>query len=301
MSDLAFTDTHVHFYDLRDPALHYSWLVPDPEPAAGAAEEDDETGNRDALKAVRYWADDFIAESRLAGTTKAVHVQAAIGIEDPVEETRFVQGFADRLGFPLTIVAFADLTAGDAERVIERHLEYPGVCGIRDLRYDDYLTDPRWERGYALLEQHGLVCCDDPLVPVMSDAVALVKRYPGITYCIDHAGFPRRRDADYFEAWKRGMRSLAALDHTVVKISGLGMCDHRWTVDSIRPWVLECIDAWGVERSFFGTNWPVDRLFSSYTDVVQAYRRIIADFSRDEQKALFSGNADRIFRLNPAA
>ena len=84
-------------------------------------------GNHDALKAVRYWADDFIAESRLAGTTKAVHVQAAIGIEDPVEETRFVQGFADRLGFPLTIVAFCDLTSDDAERVIERHLEYQAV------------------------------------------------------------------------------------------------------------------------------------------------------------------------------
>ena len=293
MSDLEFTDTHVHFYDLRDPGLHYSWLVPD-------AEEDPDLGNHDALKAVRYWADDFIAESRLAGTTKAVHVQAAIGIEDPVEETRFVQGFADRLGFPLTIVAFCDLTSGDAERVIERHVEYPGVCGIRDLRYDDYLTDPRWERGYALLERHGLVCCDDPLVPVMGDAVKLVERYPSITYCIDHTGFPRRRDPEYFEEWKRGMRSLAALDHTVVKISGLGMCDHRWTVDSIRPWVLECIDAWGVERSFFGTNWPVDRLFSSYTDVIQAYRQIIADFSRDEQVALFSGNADRIFRLTPA-
>ena len=64
--------------------------------------------------------------------------------------------------------------------------------------------------------------------------------------------------------------------------------------------MLECIDAWGVERSFFGTNWPVDRLFSSYTDVIQAYRQIIADFSHDEQVALFSGNADRIFRLTPA-
>ena len=75
------------------------------------------------------------------------------------------------------------------------------------------------------------------------------------------------------------------------------MCDHGWTVDSIRPWVLECIDAWGVERSFFGTNWPLDRLFSSYSDVIQAYRQIISGFSRDEQVALFSGNADRIFGL----
>jgi predicted TIM-barrel fold metal-dependent hydrolase len=83
-----------------------------------------------------------------------------------------------------------------------------------------------------------------------------------------------------------------------VKISGLGMCDHAWTVDSIRPWVLTCIELFGAERSFFGTNWPVDRLFSSYGDVVGAYAEIVSGFSEDEQRALFSGNANRIFRLD---
>jgi hypothetical protein len=75
------------------------------------------------------------------------------------------------------------------------------------------------------------------------------------------------------------------------------MADHRWTVESLRPWVLECIDAWGTERAFFGTNWPVDRLSSSYGDVLDAYVELIADFTADEQAALFSGNANRIFRL----
>ncbi len=77
------------------------------------------------------------------------------------------------------------------------------------------------------------------------------------------------------------MRALAGPDNTVVKISGLGMVDHRWTVESLRPWVLECIDAWGVERSFFGTNWPVDRLYSSYGDLVDAYRELVSDFTAD--------------------
>jgi predicted TIM-barrel fold metal-dependent hydrolase len=63
--------------------------------------------------------------------------------------------------------------------------------------------------------------------------------------------------------------------------------------------VLACIEAFGVERSFFGTNWPVDRLFSSYGDVLDAYEQIIAGFNEDEQRALFSGNAKRIFRLDP--
>ena len=83
----------------------------------------------------------------------------------------------------------------------------------------------------------------------------------------------------------------------VVKISGLGMGEVRWTTESIRPWVLSCIEAFGVERSFFGTNWPVDRLFSSYPDVLNAYAEIIAGFPPDEREAMFSGNAERIFRI----
>jgi predicted TIM-barrel fold metal-dependent hydrolase len=97
--------------------------------------------------------------------------------------------------------------------------------------------------------------------------------------------------------WKRELTDLAEAPNVVIKISGLGMCDNTWTVDSIRPWVLTCIEAFGTERSFFGTNWPVDRLYSSYPDVVNAYAQIIRDFSKDEQVALFSGNAERIFRI----
>ena len=48
-----------------------------------------------------------------------------------------------------------------------------------------------------------------------------------------------------------------------MKISGLGMMDRRWTVELPRSWVLGSIDAFGVDRVVFGTNWPVDRLFSS--------------------------------------
>jgi predicted TIM-barrel fold metal-dependent hydrolase len=135
------------------------------------------------------------------------------------------------------------------------------------------------------------------MVEVMADAARLVERHPGITYCVDHAGFPRSRDREYFEEWKAGMRRLAALPNTVVKISGLGMCDHEWTVESWRPWVLECIDAWGTERSFFGTNWPVDRIFSSYGDVLDAYDELTSDLPEAERQALFNGNARRVFRL----
>ena len=53
----------------------------------------------------------------------------------------------------------------------------------------------------------------------------------------------------------------------------------------------------GVSHPVFGTNWPIDRLFSSYPDVLDSYARIIADFAPVEQEAMFSGNAERIFRI----
>ena len=82
-----------------------------------------------------------------------------------------------------------------------------------------------------------------------------------------------------------------------MKISGLGMCDPLWTVETLRPYVLGSIDAFGTHRVVFGTNWPVDRMFSSYPDVINAYAEIISGFATTEQVAMFSGNAERMFRI----
>ncbi len=52
-----------------------------------------------------------------------------------------------------------------------------------------------------------------------------------------------------------------------------------------------------MDRVVFGTNWPVDRMFSSYPDLVNAYAKIISGFTRDEQLAMFSHNAEKLFRI----
>jgi predicted TIM-barrel fold metal-dependent hydrolase len=290
MTRPSFTDTHVHFYDRSHPSLRWDWLLPEAE--------DPELGDYSAIKAQRYVAEDFLAETRFAGVGNVVHVQAAIGSDDPVEETRWLDASAERTGAPHGIVGYCDFAAPGAAEVLRGHVEASRrVCGIRDLRYDDYLTDERWCTAAASLAQLGLVLCDDPLVEAMPDLARLAAANPELTICIDHAGFPHERTREYFERWREGMRTLAACPNTVVKISGLGMADHAWTVDSLRDWVLACIDLWGTERSFFGSNWPVDRLYSGYGDVVAAYWELIADCSAEEQARLFHGNADRIFGL----
>ena len=289
MARLPFVDSHVHYWDLQDPILRYDWLMPDwVHPVLG---------NIDAIKVQRYMAPDFIAETRFQNVTKAIHVQAAIGIDDPVEETRWLQRQADATGFPHGIVAHCDLTAPNAQDVIERHLESPNLRGIRDFGQGDYLADPAWQRGYGLLARYGLVFCIDPTLETMDKARALADTNPDVILSIDHAGYPHERTPEYFDRWRQGMATVAGAPNVICKISGLGMRDNAWTVDSWRPWVHACLELFGVERCFFGTNWPVDRQYSSYGDVLDAYEVLVADLTDDEQTALFSANTERIFSI----
>ena len=291
MGRLPFTDTHVHFHDFSYTKLRWDWLTPGSEPA-------DTIGDYSAIQAQRYRAEDFLSETRFQNVDRVIHVQAALGSADPVEETRWLQAQADRTGAPHGIVAHATLDDPGVGLTIDRHAESANLRAIRDLRYDDYLVNPDWLRGLAEIERHGLVLCDDPLVDQLGHLATVAERHPGLTICVDHAGFPRRRDDEYFREWLAGMTKIAKNANTVVKISGLGMCDHAWTLDSLRPWVTSCLELWGPSRSFFGSNWPVDRLFSSYSDVLDAYAELIADYTDAEQRAMFNGNARRVFNLD---
>jgi predicted TIM-barrel fold metal-dependent hydrolase len=93
------------------------------------------------------------------------------------------------------------------------------------------------------------------------------------------------------------MRSLAAQPNVQVKISGLGMVDWNWTEESIRPFVLDTIEIFGVERCMFASNFPVDKLYSSFGTLYRAFRSIVSDFSFGERRKLFSDNALATYRI----
>ena len=290
MSKLEFVDTHFHLWDLDHPDLYYAFLQPDfVHPQLGE--------RLDALKRANYLVEDYIAETRDSNVVKAVHVQAALGIEDPVKETEWLQAAADRTGFPHAIIAYANLKDPRVEEQLARHCEYPNVRGIRDFSEGDYLVDPAFHRGYALLERFNLVCSLDCYWENMTRARDLARKFPDVVMVLDHAGFPQERTDSYFKDWQQGIRALAEAENVVCKISGLGMADFNWTVDSIRPWVLHCIDAFGPERCMFGSNWPIDSLFSTFDVLIDAYTEIIAGFSHDEKVAMFSANAEKVYRI----
>ena len=289
MSELEFVETHVHLWDLRHPKVTYDWLGPDAEFSQVGPDFDDL--KRD------YLADDFVAETRAANVTRAVHVQAALGTADPADETEWLQAESERTGFPHAAVVYVELGLPSAQAELERHLRYPVTRGVRDFDAADALGDPAYHRGYRLLERYGLVASMNVRLEHMAAVRDIARRFPDIPAVVDHCGLPESRTDEYFQAWRQAMSVAAEAENVHCKISGLGMRDWNWTVESITPWVLHCIEAFGPARCVFGTNWPVDRLYSSYDTVIDAYREIVSGFSLDEQAAMFAGNAERLYRI----
>ena len=161
----------------------------------------------------------------------------------------------------------------------------------------DALNSPVWRSNLRLLERYRLSFDLFVRPDQAASAVDVLDSTPGVLFILGHAGMPDRREDADLSRWRRALQLLSRCPNLVVKISGLGMFDRAWTVDRIRPIVLDTIDAFGPERCMFGSNFPVDRMMSSYARLWEAFARSTEGSSPRERALLFHDNAVRYYRL----
>ena len=292
-------DPHIHLWDLK--THHYPWLANPGKSFVGDASE---------LKH-DYLIADLLRDAGPVEVLKLVHVDANHDPADPVEETRWLQHVAvnEGHGLPNAIVAGADLSADNVQEVLEGHAVFANTRGIRQILnvhakplYDyvgrHYMREPQWRNNFALLKKYSM-SFDLQLYPSqMKEAAELAQEHPDTQFIVNHAGmFVDRSSVEGFRAWRDGLRALAACPNVAVKISGLAMFDHQWSIESFRPYVLATIDTFGCERAMFASNFPVDRLFATYEGLWNAYASIVKDLSDIEKEGLFKSNAERIYRI----
>jgi len=300
MTALQVVDPHIHLWNVE--SLRYPWM----KTAGGNF-----MGRCDPILKT-YEVRDYLADTQEVDVLKVVHVDAAHDPTNPVAETRFLQSLADAPGnraMPQAIVAYARLEEPGVEEVLAAHTQFRNVRGIRqtlnvhtDPYYDyvgrHFMREQAWRRGFGLLEKYQL-SFDLQIYPTqMEEAASLARAHPGIQLILNHTGmFVDRSAVSGWRAWRDGMRLLAQCPNVAVKISGMGMIDHVWTVESLRPYALETIDAFGADRAMFASNFPIDRLYSSYGALWRAFDHIVSGASATERAALFRGNAERIYRI----
>jgi predicted TIM-barrel fold metal-dependent hydrolase len=292
-------DAHHHLWDLS--ANYYPWL--------SDKVEHKPWGNYTSIRN-DYLVSDFLDDCRPVGVVKSIHVQAGHDPSDPVRETQWLQSNADDIaksgGFPHGIVAFADLSSPTCEKVIEAHAAYPRVWGVRQMLshaiwdpaiYRNHIEDEAWRRNIALLGKYRLGF-DFQIHPMQMDhAAEVIRTNSRMQFSICHTGMPSDQTPDGLDVWRRGLRKLSELPNVALKISGFGMFDAKWTPASIKPLITEAIEIFGTERCMFGSNYPVERLASSYCRLWEAYATAVAEFSEPEKAAIFHDTAIKFYRL----
>jgi len=115
---------------------------------------------------------------------------------------------------------------------------------------------------------------------------------------IEHTGWPRNDSDEERALWTEGMNALAALgDNVLCKLSGLAMPLGSMAVDVLAPWLEHTIDAFGVDRCLFASNFPVDGMHGTLDELYTSYSAVTSGVGAEARDKLFAANAERIYRL----
>jgi predicted TIM-barrel fold metal-dependent hydrolase len=252
---------------------------------------------------------------------------------DGVAETEWISGSPfGEAGIPAlgAIVVHADPSHPAAPAVLDAHLRAsPLVRGVRCVAASspdpgiasfatspNLLAAPAFVRGFAAVAERGLafdVCVYAHQIP---SAVTLAREYPETTFVLDHYGSPAgvlgprghhtgntfvARKA-IFDRWRDDIDALAALPNTVAKHSGLGMSvlglgpvPRSALCEAVAPLVTHLHNAFGPERTFWGSNYPIDKPNLALLDSIAVLDEILT--TRFDATALLHHNACRPYQV----
>ena len=273
-------DSHQHFW--RYSPAEYGWMD-------------------DRMTRIRR---DFLPED-LAPLLAACGLDGAVAVQarSSLEETRFLLELAREHDCVKGVVGWADLCASDLDAVLDELCQEPLLRGLRhvvqDEPDDDFLRREDFQAGARKLAARGLAY-DILIYPRQLDAaVAFATALPDQPLVLDHLAKPDIAGART-DNWRGGFRGLAAMDHVLCKVSGM-VTEAKWNAwqpDDFRAYMDEALDAFGIDRLMFGSDWPVALLAADgYQSVYQLVADWAAALSEDEQAKLFGGNAARFYGL----
>ncbi|MHB1711383.1 MAG: amidohydrolase family protein [Acidimicrobiales bacterium] len=165
-------------------------------------------------------------------------------------------------------------------------------------------TDPAWlarpvvRHSLGALADTGLVY-DLPVRPdELCAARDKVRAVPAGRFVLGHAGKPPIASGQ-IEPWRGALTSLARLPNVAVKLSGsVTEADPGdWNFEDLRPFAEATIDAFGPQRTMFGSDWPACLPAASYDQVAGVVEAATAALSEPEQAQGCGGTASEWYGL----
>lgn len=257
-----------------------------------------------------YLIDEYIADATPFGIEKSVYVQANWPLEKSVDEVRWVQSVAEASGWPHAIIGSANMLDDGCQAVwteqarisplmrgTRLQLHWHGHPAYRFAPVPDQMNDPVFRRNLARLEDLGWLFELQVFSGQMRDAARLVADFPGIPFVLVHAGMLESDLPEDRVAWLEGMQRLAQQPNVFVKLSGQGTFNHRVDPEFIGGVVRDTVDLFGSERCMFGSNFPVEKIWTDFGGLWGAYSEVLADLPERDRENILRDTAMRVYRL----
>jgi predicted TIM-barrel fold metal-dependent hydrolase len=257
-----------------------------------------------------YSVHDLKADFATHDVVASVHVQANFDINRPVDETKGLQEMADAEGFPSGIVGHADLTDPNLERVIAGHREHANTRGIRQQVYwhptnpywrfverDDFCMSTSFRRGLSVLSDNDLTFDFQGFANQFVDLAMLARENANLSICLVHAGMLTATDAPTVSAWREALEVLVPCENVFIKVSGLNTFTRTLDETIMDIAANTAIDMFGVDRCFFGSNYPVERMWCRFEDYVAVQKKVLAHRSAEENRKFFHDTARAFYKV----
>ncbi|MFN3643452.1 MAG: amidohydrolase family protein [Gemmobacter sp.] len=252
---------------------------------------------------------DYSADIAGQGVVKAVYVQANWAPGRAEAEAAWIEDVALTTGWPHATVAYADMGVPDARPALDRLARYPRLRGIRQQMHwhanpqfrfaarADACAEPAVIRNVGYLADYGWSFDLQVFAAQMPHALRLVDACPRVTFVLQHAGMLEDLSEPGRAAWRAAMADLARRPNVAVKLSGFGTFVHRVDAALIAWLWQETVALFGANRCLWGSNFPIESLWTGYAALIGAHRAAAASFTAAEQAAIFHDTASRVYRL----
>lgn len=256
-----------------------------------------------------YPASEFAATVKAEGVVRSVYIQVNVAPGAEVDEIEWVSREAARNGFPQACVGYADLADPGVAGVLDRLQRAGALRGIRQQLHwhenaawrfaarPDLMNDAAWRSGLAEVERRGLLFELQVFESQMADAAALARAFPGLQFVLLHAGMLADRSRDGWARWRAGMELLARCPNVAVKLSGLGTFERACSVALWKPVIDHTLDLFGPDRCLYGSNFPIESLWTGYAQLMAVMRECLAGLGERDRRAVFHDTALRLYRF----
>ena len=289
-------DAHHHIWRQSD----LPWLLGPTQPRI--------FGPYDAIKR-DYTIHEYLENVGKTGVEKSVYVQANWAPNWFADEAAYVTHANAETGWPHAIVAYCDMTQADARHDLDRLAGFPLMRGIRQqfhwhenplyrfAKAPDLCRNANVQRNVARLADYGWSFDLQVFSGQMDSACDLADACPDVTFILQHAGMLENLSDAGRAQWQAAMKTLAKRSNVVSKLSAFGTFIHRNDAEHIAWLVAETVEIFGAERCLFGSNFPIEKLWTSYADLVGAFLKAAKGLNAKDTSAIFHDTAQTVYRL----